>query len=419
MATSPSSPKGGGQQGDGLDGLISPMLASSEPPTTAVQESKKPTTKKENFEWQKVLGYGSYSRVVLAVHKKTQKRFAVKVVSKIQVVNEKALLNCVKNERDILKQCNHPNIIKLIETFQSPVELYYVMEYAGGGELLQYIRNVGRFDVTILRMVAAELINGLEYLHNKGIVHRDLKPENLLLDSKNHIKLVDFGTAFMQTDNNPKPPVQQPQRESASAKGSISLASESEIRGQTFCGTFQYISPELLDQGVTTMASDLWAFGCILYQMASGRRPFDDGSVMQIFEKIRSPEKTLTYTPDFPIDVKDLIKGLLVLDPQQRLGTTSMGGYQGLKNHVLFQGIDFVALPTQELSYQWKHSAPPWVSDKKVANCGNCQATFTFTNRRHHCRKCGYIFCNSCSSKQSAIPGLYEGVKVCFFFAGF
>eukprot|EP01064_Diplonema_japonicum_P007215 TRINITY_DN14901_c0_g1_i5.p1 TRINITY_DN14901_c0_g1~~TRINITY_DN14901_c0_g1_i5.p1 ORF type:complete len:470 (+),score=62.79 TRINITY_DN14901_c0_g1_i5:950-2359(+) len=406
----------------GLEGLVSPGLGASDAPvstpskrqstSSVTSSSSNNANEKDNYEWQKVLGYGSYSRVVMAVHKSTNKTYAVKVVSKMMVVREMTLLNCVKNERDILKQCNHPNIIKLIKTFTSPDELYYVMEYAGGGELLEFIKKVGRFDIEILRSVSAEIVNGLEYLHSKGIVHRDLKPENLLLDSTNHIKFIDFGTAFLQTEKDPKPPVQPLMRDSISKNGSVNLPGEgNEIRGQTFCGTFQYISPELLDQGITTMASDLWAMGCIIFQMAAGHRPFD-GSVMRIFEKIRSPEKHLSYPPDFPVPVRALVEKLIVKDPQQRLGVPAMGGYKVLKGHELFKKIDFEALPEQELNYQWKYSAPVWVSDETVMTCRACQSQFTFTNRRHHCRKCGDIFCNSCSSHQTSIPGLYQG-KVC------
>eukprot|EP01061_Rhynchopus_euleeides_P020736 TRINITY_DN3368_c0_g1_i2.p1 TRINITY_DN3368_c0_g1~~TRINITY_DN3368_c0_g1_i2.p1 ORF type:complete len:473 (+),score=55.76 TRINITY_DN3368_c0_g1_i2:340-1758(+) len=373
------------------------------------------TSRKDSYSYMNVLGYGSYSRVVMAVHKATKQEYAVKVVSKVQI-QARNELQCVKAERDILKQCNHPNIVKLIETFQSPDELFYVMEHAAGGELLSFIKRVGRFDLHIVRHVTAEIINALEYLHSKGIVHRDLKPENLLLDAKNHVKLVDFGTAFMQTESSPQPPKMEIPQEGDGRAGSVNMppGPGQGVRGQTFCGTFQYISPELLDHGMTTTASDLWAMGCIVYQMTAGHRPFDDGSVMLIFDKIRNPTKYLTFTADFYLPVKDLVNRLLVIDPKARLGTPSMGGYPVLKAHQLFQDIDFENLPTQELHYKWKPSAPVWVSDDSVTTCRGCSALFTLTNRRHHCRKCGDIFCKSCSKHQSSIPGLYVSkVRVC------
>ena len=369
--------------------------------------------KKDSYEYQRVLGYGSYSRVVRAVQRQTKVTYAVKIVSKVQIQMRNEL-QCVISERDILKQCDHPNVIKLVETFQSPDELFYVMEHAAGGELLSYIKRVGRFNLHIVKHVTAEIVNTLEYLHSKGIVHRDLKPENLLLDARNHIKLVDFGTAYMQKDPKDAPPIMEIHRDSKQGTGSVNMppAAGQGVRGQTFCGTFQYISPELLDQGVTTTASDLWAMGCIVYQMAAGHRPFDDGSVMLIFDKIRNPEKHLLFSPDFPAPVRDLVSHLLVTDPKARLGCPEMGGYPPLKAHALFEGIDFAALPTQELAYQWKPTAPVWVSDEAVSTCRACNALFTLTNRRHHCRKCGDIFCKSCSKHQTAIPGLYTS-KVC------
>ena len=219
----------------------------------------------------------------------------------------------------------------------------------------------------------------------------------------------------MQSEKSPQPPKMDIPNGSVDSRGgsvNIPPAPGQGVRGQTFCGTFQYISPELLDHGMTTTASDLWAVGCIIYQMAAGHRPFDDGSVMLIFDKIRNPAKNLKFSPDFPLPVRDLINRLLVIDPNGRLGTEAMGGYKMLKAHQLFQDIDFAELPTQELDYQWKPSAPVWVSDGSVTNCRSCAALFTLTNRRHHCRKCGDIFCKSCSKHQVCIPGLYE-TKVC------
>eukprot|EP01062_Namystynia_karyoxenos_P056688 TRINITY_DN475_c5_g1_i1.p1 TRINITY_DN475_c5_g1~~TRINITY_DN475_c5_g1_i1.p1 ORF type:complete len:857 (+),score=295.27 TRINITY_DN475_c5_g1_i1:271-2571(+) len=308
------------------------------------------------------------------------------------------MLAMVKNERAILSRLDHPNIIKLVECFQTGDELFYVLE-KGGSELLEFIKMCHHLHLSQLRTITAELVLGLEYLKQSGVIHRDLKPENVLLNDKNHVKIIDFGTAFIDGG---------PAEEAKKEKSGGRLP-----RGKTFCGSTHYLSPEVIDGLAATNASDLWALGCILYHMACGRRPFE-GSMVDIFEKLRNPEGHVRFPGDCPPHVRDLCCKLLRKVPEQRLGATE-AGYEALRKHPLFQGIDFAALPTAELEYQWHPVAAAWVRDCDSANCRKCQAEFSVTRRKHHCRRCGQIFCAKCSANRLVIPGLFrdERVRLC------
>jgi 3-phosphoinositide dependent protein kinase-1 len=174
---------------------------------------------------------------------------------------------------------------------------------------------MGSFNLKCTQFYVAEIVTALEYLHKKNIIHRDLKPENILITEEMHIKLTDFGTAKI-------------------------IESESDnARANSFVGTAEYASPELLNDKATCKSSDLWALGCIIYQLLAGHPPFKAVNEYQTFQKIINLEYTL---PDEIPDVaKDLIKKLLVEDPNHRIGadTPEGGGYEALKSHPFFEGI--------------------------------------------------------------------------------
>eukprot|EP00756_Hemistasia_phaeocysticola_P005732 Hpha_TRINITY_DN13474_c0_g1::TRINITY_DN13474_c0_g1_i1::g.131168::m.131168/K06276/PDPK1; 3-phosphoinositide dependent protein kinase-1 len=380
-----------------------------------------PRSKKDDYIWKKVLGTGSYSTVYLIEKKNSGKKYAAKMVTKQQVVQNKLLLACVSNEKDILRQCSHPNIVRLVETFQTHEDLCYVMEYAAGGELLDRIKRYGWFTVPILSKVTAEIVNATEYLHGKGVIHRDLKPENILLDERDHVKLVDFGTAHrvVQAAPSSASPIQAPsiaQSPMRPISQSPSVNSSARDSGKPgFCGTVQYLPPEVVDhQDELTTASDLWAVGCIVFQMAAGFRPFDNKPEAFIFDQIRDPEQFLRFPDGFPAVVKAFVSKLLVKNPQQRLGAPEHGGYPALKAHPLFKGVDFEALPQQELRYKWVVQCAAWQADEEATACLRCGDQFRWNNRKHHCRRCGQIFCAKCSTRRLKIPPRFTNpVRIC------
>lgn len=151
-------------------------------------------------------------------------------------------------------------------------------------------------------------------MHSRGIIHRDLKPENILLDKNMHVQITDFGTAKI-------------------------LKKEDDGRANSFVGTAQYVSPELLTEKSACKSSDLWALGCIAYQLLAGGVPFHGGNEYQTFKKIAACE--YSFPEGFPADAKDLIEKLLLLDPAERLGDERNGGFPALKAHPFFAGVDW------------------------------------------------------------------------------
>lgn len=407
---------------------VAPPLAACDAPDSASNAT--PAGRKEDkgkkiafadLEYGQPLGYGSYSKVTLATHRATGVQYAVKIVSKQQLIDEDKH-KCAMRERDTLRILSHPNIIRLVSTFQTPSELHYVLEYAAGGELLDYIKRMGHFDYPTTKRVTAELVNALEYMHSKGVVHRDIKPENMMFDKHHHVKLVDFGTATISKEL-PKP-LEDIQRNTTAEEQELldtetvedhhrrRRLSMTREHAKSFCGTAQYASPELLRHCTTTYSSDLWALGCVIYQMVTGRRPFQDPSDYLTFKRIS--ERDVRYPPDFPPVIRDLCDQLLVLNPCDRLGV-GPGGYARLKAHPFFEGLCFATLSTQHPNFIWKPSAPLWVPDHEVDQCQGCQAAFTFFLRKHHCRACGNIFCAQCSNLTAEIPHLDNGqaMRVC------
>jgi len=269
----------------------------------------------QDFDFFETIGEGSYSTVTHALEKSTGKEFAIKILNKKHIIKEKKVkyVNVEKAVLNIIH--NHPLIVKLYYTFQDSYSLYFVLDLAKKGDLLGYIRKMGSFNLECTKFYVAEIVVALEYLHKKNIIHRDLKPENILLTENMHIKLTDFGTAKIlekESDNN---------------------------RANSFVGTAEYVSPELLNDKATCKSSDFWALGCIIYQLLAGRPPFKASNEYQTFQKIIKMEYTL---PDEIPDVaKDLIKKLLVEDPNHRIGadTPEGGGYAALKSHPFFDGI--------------------------------------------------------------------------------
>jgi 3-phosphoinositide dependent protein kinase-1 len=199
-----------------------------------------------------------------------------------------------------------PFIIKLFYTYQDAAKLYFVLECADKGELLHWVKKVGSFDEECTRFYSAEILMALDHMHSKGIIHRDLKPENVLLDSNMHVKICDFGSAK-------------------------DLSKSDSGRADSFVGTAQYVSPELLSDKTACKASDLWALGCIIYQLLSGDFPFRAGNEYQTFKKISALDYEIPEGfPDVP---KSLVQSLLVLEPDDRLGAKGM---EALKAHPFY-----------------------------------------------------------------------------------
>lgn len=236
----------------------------------------------------------------------------------------------IKTEREVMNLLTGvPGFVQLFCTFQDNKSLYFAMTYVQNGDLLPYINKMGSFNLECTRHYAAELVLALENMHSRGVIHRDLKPENILIDDDMHILIADFGSAKILDNNSADTNGFEDENDNASRN-----------RKYSFVGTAQYVSPELLKGCAPTKSSDLWALGCIVYQMISGLPPFRSNVEYLIFQKIQRLE--LTFPDEFDETAKDLVQKLLVIDPTKRLGANDPNNlYTSIRDHAFFVDIDF------------------------------------------------------------------------------
>ncbi|XP_038834014.1 protein kinase C theta type-like [Salvelinus namaycush] len=271
----------------------------------------------DNFILHKMLGKGSFGKVFLAELKSSREFFAVKALKKDVVLMDDDV-ECTMVERRVLSLAwEHPFLTHLHCTFQTTENLFFVMEYLNGGDLMFHIQNCHKFDVQRSTFYAAEIICGLQFLHSKGIVYRDLKLDNVLLDSEGHIKIADFG---MCKEN-----------------------MEGETRTCTFCGTPDYIAPEILLGQKYGSSVDWWSFGVLLYEMLIGQSPFHGRDEEELFQSIRTDDPC--YPRWLTKDARDILIKLFVREPERRLGVKG-----NIRQHSFFKDTDWNALEKREVA---------------------------------------------------------------------
>jgi len=265
----------------------------------------------EDFDLLKVLGKGGFGKVMLVRRKGTTDIYAMKVLKKEAVIRRNQVAH-TKTETHILKQIRHPFLTRMFFAFQSEGKLYMVLNYLPGGELFYRLKREGRFSVERVRLYASEIGLGLGHLHSLDMIYRDLKPENVLLDEVGHVCLTDFGLS----------------------KESVSTPTAA----RTFCGTPEYLAPEILQGIGHGKAVDWWSLGTLIFEMLTGLPPFYSRNVNHMYEKILKAE--LRCPSYLPTDVKSLIEGLLIRDPLKRLGG-GKGDIKELEEHTFFRALDF------------------------------------------------------------------------------
>ncbi|CAI5716976.1 unnamed protein product [Peronospora effusa] len=316
--------------------------ASSTTPSAPAPESdrgkSKSTIKIEDFELLKVLGTGTYGRV-LSARGPDGKVYAIKIITKIGMDDN--MRRNAKIERDMLREVRHPFVASLLFAFQNEDKVYMGMEFYNGGDLRHHLTMNQNDELKLtparIKFYAAELVAGLAHLHSLDIIYRDLKPENILVQKDGHIVLVDFGL-------------------------STYARAEGDKKAHSLAGSPEYISPEVLvaanpkkgeAPATYDMTCDWWSLGILIFEMYIGRTPFKDDNKAIMYRNIA--EGFLYIPPELPEDVQSLLAGLIERDPSKRLGANEAVPFSIMK-HPFFEGIDWEAL-------QQKKMQPEWVPD--------------------------------------------------------
>lgn len=298
----------------------------------------------QDFTLMKVIGKGSFGKVMLVRRKfgnDKDRVYAMKVLHKDNVVKRNQVEH-TKTERSVLGAVDHPFIVKLIYAFQTKKKLYFVMDYCSGGELFYHLGRAGRFSENRTRFYAAEIVLALEHLHTLGIVYRDLKPENVMLDAKGHIVITDFGLSKEGIEDN--------------------------TSAHSFCGTPEYLAPEILTRSGHGRAADWWSLGALMYEMLTGMPPFYSRNRERLFVKIL--KSTLRLPVFFSPEAGSLIASLLDRNATTRLGSTTDSAE--IKLHPFFNGVDWTALYNKQVSPPFQPPEP-----KDVLDTRNFEAEFT------------------------------------------
>ncbi|CEI93259.1 Putative AGC/PKC protein kinase [Rhizopus microsporus] len=265
----------------------------------------------ENFSFLAVLGKGNFGKVMLAEDKYDKQLYAIKMLKKRFIIDNDEI-ESVRSEKRVFQAANrarHPFLINLHSTFQTESRVYFVMEYVNGGDLMWHIQR-GQFSERRAKFYACEVLLALEYFHSQGIIYRDLKLDNIMLGLDGHIKMADYG-----------------------------LCKENMGYGNTtgtFCGTPEFMAPEILREQNYGRAVDWWAYGVLIYEMLLGQSPFRGEDEDEIFDAIL--EDDILYPINMSSDSISICQQLLQRDPNRRLG----GGPDDaapIKRHPFFRGV--------------------------------------------------------------------------------
>ncbi|KAG7320251.1 hypothetical protein KOW79_016104 [Hemibagrus wyckioides] len=315
-------------------------------PLYAVPHKEHHKVSLDDFTLHKMLGKGSFGKVFLAELKTTGKFFAVKALKKDVVLMDDDV-ECTMVERRVLSLAwEHPFLTHLYCTFQTKENLFFVMEYLNGGDLMFHIQACHRFDLPRSTFYAAEIVCGLQFLHLRGIVYRDLKLDNILLDIDGHIKIADFG---MCKEN-----------------------MLGEARTSTFCGTPDYIAPEILLGQKYSTSVDWWSFGVLLYEMLIGQSPFHGHDEEELFQSIRTDDPC--YPRWLTRDARDILIKLFVREPERRLGVKG-----NIRQHPFFRDTDWNALEKRQIEPPFKPTV------KSPSDCSNFDKEFINEKPRLSC----------------------------------
>ncbi|XP_077469111.1 protein kinase C epsilon type-like [Stigmatopora argus] len=291
----------------------------------------------KDFVFIKVLGKGSFGKVMLAERKGSDEVYAVKVLKK-DVILQDDDVDCTLTEKRVLALAReHPYLTKLHCCFQTKDRLFFVMEYVNGGDLMFQIQRSRKFDEARSRFYAAEVTSALMFLHRHGVIYRDLKLDNILLDVDGHCKLADFGMC----------------KEGILNGGSTN----------TFCGTPDYIAPEILQELDYGPSVDWWALGVLMYEMMAGQPPFEADNEDDLFESILHDD--VLYPVWLSKEAVQILKEFMTKSPSSRLGCVAANGLEdAIKLHPFFRELDWTLLEGRQIQPPFK----PRIKTKRDVN---------------------------------------------------
>ena len=281
------------------------------------QKEAMPRTKSmDDFQPLKLVGKGSFGKVILVKYFNNEKIYAMKILDKEEIIRRKQIKH-TKTERLLLEKLNHPFIAQLQFAFQDAKKLYLVTEFMQGGELFFHIKRRTGFKEVSAKFYMSQIFLAIDYLHKNGYIYRDLKPENILIDKEGNIKLTDFGLSKVISND-----------------GDINTTN-------TLCGTLEYIAPEIFQRKPYDKSIDWFSFGVVLYEMLTGQLPFN----IKNEEFDESKYKNIKYPEKMSPEAKELIEKLIEIEPEKRLGYKSS---DEIRNSAFFKEVDFEKVYNKE-----------------------------------------------------------------------
>ena len=346
------------------NGVVGPNI-----PTSTVYSSHKKVkdVKLDDFKVLKVIGRGSFGKVCLVEYLPTHETYAMKSLKKDVLIEQEQIENTLL-EKEILQTIDYPLLCGLVFCFQTDERIYFILPFLSGGELFQHLRKFRTFDEEKVRFYGAQIALALEYLHSKGIIYRDLKPENILMDDQGYLKLADFGMAKKLKDDE---------------------------KAMSFCGTPEYLAPEIITMEGHDKSADWWSFGILLFEMLCGLPPFYVENVDKMYELIKNSSVKFPRRITLSEDAKDVIRKLLEKNPKKRLG--SQNGIEEIKSHPFFASIDFDMVEQKKMKAPF---IPELANDTDVQYFDE-----EFTNEPGPCCKPNRVILRNTGEKGGIGPG--------------
>lgn len=293
------------QQGAPAPKTIDPKLAGASSQVT--KPAVKQTWVLADFDIGKALGKGKFGNVYLAREKSSKYVVALKVLFK-SAIRQTNSEHQVRREVEIQTHLRHPNILRMYGYFHDDARVYLILEYAPNGALYKELLGMQKFPEDRAAKYIAQITDALKYCHAKKVIHRDIKPENLLIGTGGQLKMADFGWSVHAPSS----------------------------RRTTLCGTLDYLSPEMVHGKTHNEKVDLWSLGVLCYEFVVGKPPFEAKSYDDTYHKI---SKGIYFVPTFVSDLAtDLIRSLLVVNPEQRLGLDGIATHAWIVLHTKPKG---------------------------------------------------------------------------------